>query len=94
MWADTNVMVNAVDQIAKITKPRHETRRSLLGCTKPPITDLGCSPYCEDMWRRYCCLTGCFRLSIHALVAKMRRCRILRPVFFSEPRAARFRPAS
>jgi len=29
------------------------------------------SPYCEDMWRRYCCLTSFFRLSIHASVAKI-----------------------
>jgi len=27
------------------------------------------SPYCEVMWGRYCCLTGFFRLSTHALVA-------------------------
>jgi len=25
----------------------------------------------EDMWRRYCCLTSFFRLSIHALVVKV-----------------------
>ena len=29
------------------------------------------SPYCKDMWGRYCCLTSFFRLSIHALVAKI-----------------------
>ena len=29
------------------------------------------SPYCEDLWRRYCCLTVFFRLSINALVAKI-----------------------
>ena len=29
------------------------------------------SPYYEDMWRRYQCLTGFFRLSIHALAAKI-----------------------
>ena len=29
------------------------------------------SPYYEDMWRRYCCLTSFFRLSIRALVAKI-----------------------
>jgi len=29
------------------------------------------SPYCEDTWRRYCCLTSFFQLSIHALVAKI-----------------------
>jgi len=29
------------------------------------------SPYCRDMWGRYCCLTIFFRLSIRALVAKI-----------------------
>ena len=29
------------------------------------------SPYCGDMWRRYCCITSFFRLSICALVAKI-----------------------
>jgi len=33
------------------------------------------SPYYEDMWRRYCCLTDFFRLSIHALVAKIQPCK-------------------
>jgi len=28
------------------------------------------SPYREDIWRRYCCLTVFFRLSIHDLVEK------------------------
>ena len=29
------------------------------------------SPYCVDMWKRYCCLTSFFRLSMQALVAKI-----------------------
>jgi len=29
------------------------------------------SPYYEDIWRTYCCLTSFFRLSIRALVAKI-----------------------
>ena len=29
------------------------------------------SPYYEDMWRRYRCLTSLFHLSIHALAAKI-----------------------
>jgi len=36
------------------------------------------SPYCEDMWRRYCCLTSFFRLSAHALVAKIQPDKIVR----------------
>jgi len=30
------------------------------------------SPYCGNMWRRYCCLKVFFRLSIRALIAKTR----------------------
>jgi len=36
------------------------------------------SPYCEEVWRRYCCLTMFFRLSIHALVAKIQPGKVVR----------------
>ena len=36
------------------------------------------SPYYEDMWRRYCCLTSFFRLSISALVAKIQPDKVVR----------------
>jgi len=44
--------------------PRRETRRSYLGCPKlmkwsQPLVGRS-SPYCGDMWRRYCCLTSFF----------------------------------
>ena len=29
------------------------------------------TPYCKDMWGRYCCLTSFFRLSTRALVVKI-----------------------
>ena len=55
--------------------PRRETRLNLQGCPKLPDRSqplLGRnSPYCEDIWRRYCCFTSFFRLSIGALVAKI-----------------------
>ena len=57
-----------------LTLPRRETRWNLQGC--PKLTKrsqpLVCrsSPYCKEMWRRCCCLTSFFRLSICALVAK------------------------
>jgi len=35
-------------------------------------------PYYQDMWRRYCCLTGFFRLSIHALVPKIHPDKVVR----------------
>ena len=47
-----------------VTLPRRETRWSLLGCCKlpdgsQPLVVLS-SPYCGDMWRRYCCLISFF----------------------------------
>jgi len=41
--------------------------------TTEPISAAGgqSSPYDEDMWRTYCCLTSFFRLSICALLAKI-----------------------
>ena len=70
-------------------------------------TDLSrSSPYYDDMWRRYCSLTSFFfRLSIHALVAKIQPDKVVRwclemaiigehcVLYFSEPRAVHFRPA-
>ena len=46
--------------VGAVTKPGRETRWNLLGCPKltkgsQPLADRN-SPYCEDMWRRYCCL--------------------------------------
>jgi len=47
-----------------LTLPRHETRWHLLGCpklaNKSQLLVGRSSPYCEDMWGRYCCLTGYF----------------------------------
>jgi len=75
-----------------------ETRWNLQACLKlanisQPLVGRS-SPYYEDMWRRYSCLTSFFRLSIRALVAKIwpdkavRWCRdgdFLRPVFPASP---------
>jgi len=49
-----------------VTLPRRETRWNLQGCPKltkgsQPIVGQS-SPYCKDMWRRYCCLTSFFRI--------------------------------
>jgi len=58
-----------------VTLPRRETRWNLQGClrltdTSQPVVGRS-SPYYEDMWRRYCCLTSFFQLSISALDAKI-----------------------
>jgi len=45
-----------------VTLPRRETRWNLQGCLKLPDRSQPLvgqsSPYCGDMWRTYCCLTG------------------------------------
>jgi len=58
-----------------VTLPRREIRWNVLGCpklanTSQPLVGQS-SPYCEDVWGRHCCLTSFYRLSIHALVAKI-----------------------
>jgi len=44
--------------------PRGETRCNLQGCLKLPDRSQPLvgriSPYCEDVWRTYCCLTSLF----------------------------------
>jgi len=64
-----------VSDVAAVMKPTRETSWNLLGCHKlanRPQPLVGQSkPYCEDVWRRYCCLTSFFRLSIHALATKI-----------------------
>ena len=64
-----------LSDVAAVMKPRCGTRWNLLGCRKLPNWSQPLvgrsSPYCEDMWRRYWCLTRFFQLSIHAFVAKI-----------------------
>ena len=47
-----------------VTLPRRETRWNWLGCPKLPDRSQPLvgqsSPYCGDMWKRYCCLTSFF----------------------------------
>ena len=47
-----------------VTLPRRDTRWNMMGYSKPanrsqPLVGRS-SPYCEDTWRRYCCLTIVF----------------------------------
>jgi len=51
-----------VSDVAAVTNPRCETRWNLLRCLKltnryQPLVGRS-SPYCKDVWRRYCCLTN------------------------------------
>jgi len=71
-----------MSDVAAVMKPRSESRWNLLGCPKPAnwsqlLAD-GSSPCCGDMWRRHCCLTCFFRLSIRALVAKIQPDKVVR----------------
>jgi len=93
-----------------VTLPRCETRWNLLGCHKLPNRSqplVGWSaPYCEDMWRRYCCLTSLFPIVDTCLScedsAGLKLCDGAQIVIFCvifascisrEPCAAHFRPA-
>jgi len=69
-------------QCRAVTLPRHDSRWNLQGCPKlanrsQPLVGQS-SPYYEDMWRRYRCLTSYFRLSIYALAAKIQPDKIVR----------------
>ena len=104
-------LADARTRCPAVTLARRETHSNLEGCPKlvnrsQPLLG-GSSPYYEDTWRTYCCLTSFFfRLSIRALVAKIypnkvvRWCpdgdfwRLFASCVFSEPRAGSFRPAS
>jgi len=94
-----------------VTLPSRETCWNLQGCPKQPKRSQPLvgrsSPYCEDMWGRYWCLTSFFPIVDTCLscediarqsCATVPRWRIFGDFFasctFSKPRAARFRPAS
>ena len=57
-----------------VTLPRLETRWNFEGCPKPtkrsqPLVGRS-SPYYEDMWRRYCCLTSFFPIVDTCLICE------------------------
>ena len=87
-----------VSDVAAVKKTRRETRWNLLGCPKlpnrsQPLVGRG-SPYCEDTWGTYCCLTSFLQivdtcinsedtaLQICATVRRLQFCALfLRPVY-------------
>ena len=57
-----------------VTLPRRQTRWNLEGCPKltkrsQPLVGRS-SPYYEDMWRRYCCLTSFFPIVDTCLICE------------------------
>ena len=89
-----------------VTLPRHETRWNLQGCPKlakryQPLVGRS-SPYYEDVWRRYRCLTlffpivntylSCEDTARHSC-AMVPNWRFFASCIFSEPHAAHFRHA-
>ena len=94
-----------------VTLPRRENSWNLHGCPKlvnrsQPLVGRS-SPYCGDMWRRYCCLTSFFLIvdtflscediarQSCAMVPKWRFfATFFASCIFCEPPAAGFRPAS
>jgi len=65
-----------------VTLPRRKTHWNFQRCPKlanrSQLLVGRSSPYYEDMWRRYRCLTSFFRLSIHALAAKIQPDKVVR----------------
>jgi len=65
-----------------VSLPRRETRWNLEGCPKlanrsQPLVGRS-SPYYQDIWRRYQCLTVFFWLPIYALAAKIQPDKVVR----------------
>ena len=89
-----------------IMLPRRETRWNLQGCPKltnrsQPLVGQS-SPYYQDMWRRYWCLTSFFPIVDTCLscedtgrqsCAMVPKWRFFASCISSEPRAAHFTPA-
>jgi len=89
-----------------VTLPRRETRCNLQGCPKlanrsQPLVGQS-SPYFQDIWRRYCCLTSFFPIVDTCLssediarhsCAMVPKWRFFASCISSELRAAHFRPA-
>jgi len=90
--------------------PRRETCWNLLGCPKlanrSQLLVGRSSPYCENMWERYCCLTSFFPIVdtclgcddiVRQSCMMVRRWRFSASIFAScissEPHAPHFRPA-
>jgi len=95
-----------VPECRAVTLPRRESRWNLKGCPKlanrPQLLVGWSSPYYEDMWRRYCCLTSFFPIVDMCLscedtarqsCAMVPKWRFFCVLYFSEPRAAHFRHA-
>jgi len=89
-----------LNNVGAVTKPRREIGYNLLRCHKlvnrsqPSVRRI--SPYCEDIWTRYRCLTGFFPIVNTCLCCEdiARQSCAMVPCIFIYPRAARFRPAS
>jgi len=94
-------------QCRAVTLPRRQTRWNLQGCPKLPNRSQPLegrsSPYYQDTWRRYCCLTRFFLIVdtylsyediARQICAMVSIWRFFVCCIFSEPSAARFTPAS
>jgi len=73
VWLTPTTRVSC-SNAAKMQKP---LKSAGVPQTPKPIPAVS-GPYYEDMWRRYRCLTSFFRLSIHALVAKIQPDKVVR----------------
>jgi len=91
LWSTPQCGWRPLVECHAVMLPRRETRWNLLGCPKlmkrPQLLVGWNSPYCQDMWGRYCCLTSFFfRLDTCLSCEDIARqscamVRFLRPVF-------------
>jgi len=71
--------------------PRRNTHWNMMGCPKPAnkcqLLAGRSSPYCKDIWRRYCCLTSFFPIVDTCLscedIARQSDAMVLRWLFFA-----------
>ena len=71
-----------VSDVACSNEVKTRNRLKFAGCPKlvnrsQPLEGQS-TPYCEDIWRRYCCVISFFQLLIHALVAKIQPHKVVR----------------
>jgi len=78
--------------VGAITNLRRETGWNLLGCTKLANGSQSfvgrSSPYCEDVWRKYCCLWSPYGIGQTIIYSS---CRLFFFFFFSSPNLSRRR---
>ena len=90
------ILCGRVEDILLLNKFFRLFRKKTSSTTPQTLADVRCravTPYCKDMWRRYCCLKAFFPI-VDAYLSCEDITRQSCCCIFSEPHAARFKPAS